>query len=246
MTKIAILSDIHSNLDALTAVLTDVRAQNIYRLFICGDIAGYYYDTAAVWQALSEWDTVMCHGNHETILSDWIAGDGEQKENIRKRYGSSYRIASEVMDDVDIQTLLSLPHPVSVEVDGVRFLVSHGTPWKEDTYIYPDMKDEDRQRLFEYAGEADVICMGHTHYQMFVDGSPQIINPGSVGQPRSGKVDDSSLRARAQWAVYNTADRSCSLMMTMYDPSRIFAQVDLHDPHLAYLKSVLKRQEIDS
>ena len=120
MTQIAIISDIHGNIDALTAVLADARAAAVQRLFVCGDITGYYYDTAAVWRTLSEWDVVICRGNHETILADWVAG--VEHENIMRRYGSSYKIASESMKANDLDVLLSLPHPVPVVVDDERHL----------------------------------------------------------------------------------------------------------------------------
>ena len=186
MTKIAVLSDIHGNLDALKAVLADGQVQGVQRLFICGDITGYYYDTAAVWQTLMAWDAVMCCGNHEAILADWVAGVG--RDDITRRYGSSYRIAAETMSQKDMGSLLSLSHPVEVVDDNVRFLLTHGAPWDEDVYLYPDMTEEHRERLSGYADRYDVVLMGHTHYPLaFEQDNFLVLNAGSVGQPRSGK-----------------------------------------------------------
>lgn len=244
MTRIAVISDIHGNMPALSAVLADAKAEGATRLFICGDITGYYYDTAQAWRVLSTYDTVMCRGNHEQILRDWIDGDKGQKDAIRRRYGSSYQRAAEDMQPAEINALLSLPHPAAVTVDGVRFLIAHGAPWDEDTYVYPDRIDDHLQRLAAYAADYDAIFMGHTHYQMaFRHGNVDIVNPGSAGQPRSGRDDETAHRSRAQWALYDTADRSCRLMTSMYDPAEIFAQVDRYDPDLPYLKKVLSRQE---
>lgn len=243
MTKIAILSDIHGNIDALNVVLDDAKLQGVQRLFICGDITGYYYDTAAVWDKISSWDTVMCHGNHETILSQWMNGSPDQKENIKNKYGSSYRIAIETMKQDAIDKLLSLPHPVAIQADDVKFLLSHGSPWDEDAYLYPDMKEQDRKKLENYSDKHDVVVMGHTHYPFaYSNKNFLILNPGSVGQPRSGKEAGAS-NARAHWALYDTENRKHSLMTSIYDPSRVFAQADLYDPHLPYLKAVLTRQE---
>lgn len=243
MTQIAILSDIHGNIDALDAVLADARQRGAERLFVCGDITGYYYDTAQVWDKILLWDVAMCHGNHETIFSEWISGTPAQQESIRIKYGSSYKIALETMKKNDIDKLLSLSHPVSIQVDGVNFLLSHGAPWNEDAYMYPDMKEEDRKKVESYSKEYDVIVMGHTHYQFCHENNNfLILNPGSVGQPRSGK-EARVCYARAQWALYDTKNRKYSLMTSTYDPSHIFEQVDHYDPHLPYLKTVLTRQE---
>ena len=243
MTKIAILSDIHGNLDALKAVLVDAQTQGVQRLFVCGDIAGYYYDTAAVWQTLKMWDAVMCRGNHEAILADWVADVG--RDDITRRYGSSYRIAAETMSQEDMGSLLSLSHPVEIIDDDVRFLLTHGAPWDEDVYLYPDMTEEHRERLSGYADRYDVVLMGHTHYPFaFEQDNFLILNSGSVGQPRSGKeILNLPDKARAQWALYDTSDQTYSLITSSYDPSRIFEQAEKYDPHLPYLKTVLKRQD---
>lgn len=244
MTLIAILSDVHGNKDALQVVLRDGGACGVTRLFACGDMAGYYYDTATVWQMLVEGQAIMCQGNHEQILSDWVSGDAIQREAIRKRYGSSYQRAYEEMSPQALNTLLALPHPVSIEIDNVRFLIAHGSPWDGDAYIYPDKADAYLEKLKSYAADYDVLCLGHTHYQMlFSDDKLQIINPGSVGQPRSGVEDSQVMMSRAQWALYDTDDRSCRLMTSLYDPSSIYAQVDHYDPDLPYLKKILRRQE---
>ena len=243
MTKIACLSDIHGNSDALVAVLGEAQNRGVTYLFICGDIAGYYYDTATAWKILSSWDVVMCHGNHETILSEWVGGTPERKEQIRLKYGSSYRLAAETMDKHDLNSLLSLKHPVPIQVDGISFLLSHGAPWDENAYVYPDMKETDRDNFVAYIKKYSVILIGHTHYQFAERYKDSLIlNPGSVGQPRSGKEADTAL-CRAQWALFDTESGHYDLMTTLYDPSRIIRQVDLYDSHLPYLKSVLKRTE---
>ena len=141
------------------------------------------------------------------------------------------------MNKDDIDKLLSLSHPVSIQGDDVNFLLSHGAPWNEN------MKDEDRKNIESYSKEYDVVMMGHTHYQFSHENNKFLaLNPGSVGQPRSGKEAGAS-QARAQWALYNTQNRKHSLMTSTYDSSRIFEQADRYDPHLPYLKTVLTRQE---
>lgn len=244
MTKIAILSDIHGNMDALLSVLSDARELGITSYFVCGDIAGYYYDTAGIWRILNEIGAVMCRGNHENILSDWISANEGAKEELRKKYGSSFRIAYEEMSQDELNSLISLAHPVDVEMNGVRFLLSHGSPWSESHYIYPDKIGDNYSDLKEYLEKYDVILMGHTHYQFSrKEINCLIINPGSVGQPRSGREYGDGVTSRAQWAFYDTEQRMYELRTSYYNPSRIFAQIEKHDPDVPYLEKILRRQE---
>ncbi len=244
MTKIAILSDIHGNSDALAKVLDEARLQGAERLIVCGDIIGYYYDTSGVWNLLSQWQTDMCRGNHEKIFEEWLDGDREKKDTIQRKYGSSYKIAEKSMNPDDIRHLLSLKHPVHVNVDGVSFLVSHGAPWDEDAYIYPDANESNVKRLVEYSNECDVLLLGHTHYQAVWEREGFLaLNPGSVGQPRSGKASPVSDVARAQWALYDTITRKHVFMNSIYNPSAVLDQTSRFDPDLAYLRTVLTRQE---
>lgn len=244
MTRLALLSDIHGNADALEKVLRDAQQMGADRLLICGDITGYYYETAAVWQMISEWNAIICRGNHEDILEDWIKGSKETRHAIKQKYGSSYEVATKTLPPHALKEILSLKHPLPCVIDNVRFLLAHGAPWDSNAYIYGNMDATEKERLNSYQKDHDVILMGHTHYQMETGhGSLQIINPGSVGQPRSGKEDLSTNQARAQWALYDTVDRICLLQTSHYDPSCVFEQIDMHDPHIPYLKKVLKRQE---
>lgn len=243
--QIAILSDIHGNGAALRAVLADMAHHKVDGHICCGDVIGYYYDSAFVWQSLLSLKAVMCRGNHEQILLSWLKGDQNQRADIRSQYGSSYRLISETVSADVIYDMVSLPHPVPLIIDGIRFLISHGAPWDEDAYLYPDKLDQFEEQLSAFAHDYDVLCMGHTHYQMnesFLN--VQLINPGSVGQPRSGREMNEFEHSRAQWALYDTQNRNCTLMTTLYDPRDVFAQIDQYDPDLLYLKKVLKRGEL--
>ncbi len=239
------MSDIHGNSDALAKVLGEARLQGAERLIVCGDIVGYYYDASGVWNLLSQWQTDMCRGNHETIFKEWLDGDREKRDAIQRKYGSSYKIAESSMKQDDIKRLLSLRHPVQVKIDGISFLVSHGAPWDEDAYLYPDTDTSNVERLAAYSSECDVLLMGHTHYQAVWEKEGVLaLNPGSVGQPRSGKATSiSGGVARAQWALYDTIERKHVLMNTTYDPSAVLEQASQFDPDLAYLRTVLTRQD---
>jgi predicted phosphodiesterase len=89
------------------------------------------------------------------------------------------------LDDRDRRFLADLPVTKAVTLGGKRFLLVHATPRDPlDEYAKPD--PEFWARRLEGV-EADVICVGHTHYQYELTvGDKRVINPGSVGLPRDG------------------------------------------------------------
>ena len=73
--QVALLADIHGNMDALEAVLNDADSKGIRTLAVCGDLVGYYYRIGDVLSALKERDAVMCRGNHEDFRTQRITID---------------------------------------------------------------------------------------------------------------------------------------------------------------------------
>ncbi len=57
--KIAVISDIHGNYDALVAVLKKAKTEGVEHLLVLGDIVGYYYHPDKILKALSEWSFDM-------------------------------------------------------------------------------------------------------------------------------------------------------------------------------------------
>src|SRR5262249_22578313 len=98
--------------------------------------------------------------------------------------------------------LLRLPLTRRLTLAGKRFLLVHATPLDPlDEYLLKDPKTW-AQRVHNV--EADVVCVGHSHYQfnIMVDGVV-VLNPGSVGQPRDGNpsaayavIDDSKVKLK--------------------------------------------------
>ena len=81
--------------------------------------------------------------------------------------------------------LSQLPVTQTLTLDGLRFHLVHATPRDPmDEYLAADA-DAWRGRLSNI--DADFLCVGHTHLPFHLDlGRCQILNPGSVGQPRDG------------------------------------------------------------
>ncbi|OGG39856.1 hypothetical protein A2118_02600 [Candidatus Kaiserbacteria bacterium GWA2_50_9] len=233
--KIGILADIHGNNIALEAVLTEVSNAGIERLFVLGDFVGYYYNPDDVLAQLARFKTTMIRGNHEAML-EAAQKDERSKEAIRAKYGSGVSRALEKLTAVQIQELLALPKTREVTIDGLTFILCHGSPWDTNEYIYPDA---DEEVLRKCASEkADFILLGHTHRPfVYAREGKVVLNPGSVGQPR----DIGNL---ASWVIIDTANRSIVQRRTAFDTVPVAKEAEHTDPHVPYLVDVLTRKKL--
>ena len=191
-----LLSDLHSNLEALRATLDHAEALGYDRVLVLGDIVGYGADPNAVVNLLRGLkDLVAIRGNHDKVAAGIEEGEG---------FNEAARIAAfwtrRVLTPDNIEFLRDLPRG-PLEFDPGR-LLCHGTPLDEDEYL---MDEDEARRCFETL-PFDLCFFGHSHYPgVFVmeggrvvrrpaagdevildltDGNRYMVNPGSVGQPR--------------------------------------------------------------
>jgi putative phosphoesterase len=175
--KVALIADIHGNLDALKAVLADANRLGLTIFLNAGDDVGFGIYPSQVIQVVRSARFLSAVGNV----------DLETLEALRNPKSiDALDFAIKELSPSDIAYLESLPMELRLEIADKRVLVTHGTPDSVDEHIYPDSPEE---RLKEIAAKAsaDVIITGHSHTQMkrVVDGVT-FINPGSVGRPVDG------------------------------------------------------------
>lgn len=230
--KVALLADIHGNADALGAVLAAASDSNVDRLLVAGDLVGYYYEAGRVLELLNEWEWDAVGGNHEHLLGRWEAGN--DRDAIRAAYGSALSVTLDELGAEQRDMLKGLPAKRDMDIGSRRVRLCHGSPWDRDTYVYPDAKDDVRERFGD--AEIDLVVFGHTHYPAsWVAGSTLAVNPGSVGQPRD-RIPG------ACWALWNVNRNSVEFKRETYDPANVIAACRHHDPDLPYLEKVLTRQ----
>lgn len=233
--RIGILADIHGNSVALEAVLAEVTSAGIDRLLILGDFVGYYYNPDKVLSQLATFKTTMIRGNHETMM-EAARSDDLAAEKIRVKYGSGVTHALAKLSPEQVKQLLELPKTAKVTLDGVTFMLCHGSPWDTNEYIYPDASEEVLRRCA--AEDADFILMGHTHRPfMYAHEGKVVLNAGSVGQPRD--IGD-----LASWAIIDTANRSIVQRRTAFDTMPVVEEAGRIDPGVPYLKDVLTRKKL--
>lgn len=231
--KVAILSDLHGNKDALDAVLREVRKRGITNLFILGDIVGYYYYPDAILSMLEDFDTQIILGNHEIILKNLLEGKVSD-ETIRKKYGSGVLAAIKNLSREKLNYLINLPESLNFKFNGISFQMFHGAPWDINCYVYPNSSKEIFERCTSKS-EVDFLLLGHTHYPLshFSNGVI-ILNPGSVGQPRD-RI------AGASWAIIDTENKDFSFMRTPYRIDSLLRDIQKFDPDVPFLADVLLR-----
>lgn len=230
--KIAVISDIHGNYDALVQVLKKAKQEGVEHLLVLGDIVGYYYHPDKILKLLSEWSYDMIKGNHESILEKLI-DNPSIAETLRLKYGSGHQEALNKLTKQQLQFLTTLPETKSVCFNGVSMLMSHGSPWSNDYYIYPDCE---RETLLKCDLRThDFVLIGHSHYAFAVKNEYSIlINPGSVGQSRQ-------IGGTAYWCIINTANGCFQMLSTPYSIENLVKEVSEKDSDVEYLTKVLKR-----
>jgi putative phosphoesterase len=177
--KVLVISDVHSNLSALDAVLEDAGEWDV--AVSAGDIVGYGPNPEECVDKLYFKGFRCAKGNHDNAVAthetDWFNDDAQDAIRINRGQLSA----------ASIKWLGSLPTELKLELDGLKIAVYHGSPTQPLTsYIYTDDANAHADRFLAITG-SDVIILGHTHVPYKVKrGEYLIINPGSVGQPRDG------------------------------------------------------------
>ncbi len=206
--RYAIISDIHSNLAAFQAVLTDISEKGgVERIWCLGDIVGYGPDPRECIELLRQHDHVCVAGNH-----DWGALGKIVLDEFNPEAAEACRWTGEQLGPEDADYLDGLP----LKVTEGDFTLAHGSPrepiWEYliSTYI--------AEVSFDYF-DTRFCLVGHSHVPMVFeqvtddgdcvvhefaagDGlrlgqNRLIINPGSVGQPRDHDP-------RAAYAIYDS------------------------------------------
>ena len=222
--RIAILSDVHSNLPALEAVLDDIAAAGVDARYALGDLVGYAPWPNEVLERLRAEGFPIVMGNYD----DGVGFDRDEcgcayvKERDRAEGDAGFAWTKAQTSDENKAWLRTLHAQIRFEADGRRYLLVHGSPRKINEYLYEDKPDETFARIGAMA-DAEVIVCGHTHkaYDKTVGGW-RFVNVGSAGKPKDGD-------ARGCWALLDTALNSVEFRRAAYDVERAARAVEASD-----------------
>ena len=195
--KIAIISDIHANIEAFEVVLSEIEKENVDRIICLGDIVGYGPNPNEVVDLIIEKNITSIKGNHD---------EGMVNQSVTFQFNEFGRKALEwqrgILKRNNFLFLESLPFDLVFN----DFQLVHGAPSNYFKYIIT-LRDALNERKFM---KKHVVFIGHSHragifsindreYLPMPDGGDfvlkkgkeYIINPGSVGQPRDLNPDAS-------------------------------------------------------
>lgn len=206
--RIGIISDIHSNLEALEVALEDIKSQNVQIIYCTGDIVGYAASPNEVIDLLRK-NCVNCiMGNH-----DYACFNQRMRAEMNQDARETIVYTSQILTPENLLFLKNLPW--KIKENGI-FLVHGLPPVHLDEYIHKQSKDELKQAFSSFCEK--VAFVGHTHlfeiYQLKRNGeirgpgfrqnifelepcSRYLISAGSIGQPREDNRD-------AGYLIYDT------------------------------------------
>ena len=231
--KIAIFADIHANIFALEAALSDCEEEVVEHFIVAGDLVGYYYWPQLVVRRLMNDNRFTCiRGNHEDIFAETLTSP-RVADQYRKKYGTGYDVCRDYLSIDQIQWLLHLPVSAELNIESVHFSVHHGSPAATDEYVYPDSSADVLTRCHV---SRDFTVLGHTHFPFMHEQNGSIlVNPGSIGQPR-----DSG--GYACYALVDLATRAIAFKRIPYDVGPVVVEAQARDPSLNYLHKIMTRR----
>ncbi len=207
--KLAILSDIHANLEALTAVFAVVKRRQVDAVYCLGDVVGYGADAATCVNLVRERCDAVVLGNHDEAVAL------ERGLKVLPRDGRKAAAHNRAQLNESQRAFLAAL-PLTVEADGCTFV--HATPgdpgsWQRlGSYLVA-------QEQFKHF-QTPVCFLGHSHVPAVMGnklgavrvrpGVRYLINVGSVGQPRDGDP-------RACVAFFDTETFAYDLARVPYD-----------------------------
>ncbi|MGH2567154.1 MAG: metallophosphoesterase family protein [Bacteroidota bacterium] len=210
--RLAIISDIHANLEALTKTFELIDKRKVDQILCLGDIVGYGADPGECLRLVRDRCQIVIIGNHDLAAVDVTAAE---------EFNATARIAAQwtngILPEEEKQSLKSLPY--TAVLDDLFFV--HGSPYEPEEFHYI-LSTRDAVDAMDFF-EQKMCFIGHSHVPGIftktgrassVDSEGRyLINVGSVGQPRDGNP-------KLSFGILNTEEWTYENIRAVYDIER--------------------------
>lgn len=185
--KFAVISDIHGNIDALEMVLKDIEQNEIHKVYCTGDLVGYGPYPNEVIESIRHREISTLQGNYDKRVVEEVLESDTKDQNAMDPSTQVRHWTQEHTSVENKKWLRELPKELSIEDEGKKILLVHGSTRRNNEYLYEN--SEELEEIAENA-EFDVLIFGHTHkpFHQVVKGI-HFINAGSVGKPKHAQGD---------------------------------------------------------
>jgi protein phosphatase len=179
--KVVIISDLHANMEALGGLPSDFD-----ELWVLGDLVNYGPDPAKCVEFIRNEAAVVIRGNHDNAIG--LGTDPRCSPAFRTMAAAMQAYTESALSSDQKRYLRELPITIEREVEGRRVMLCHAIP-SDPLFGYCNPDDPRWAEEVRRTG-VDILLVGHTHLP-FVRwfGPRQIVNPGSLGQPKGGTVE---------------------------------------------------------
>ena len=181
--KIAVISDIHGNLEALKAVLNDAKTRGVDKIICLGDIIAKGSHASECIKLVRDNCDVVIRGNCDRhFTTDYNMEEVPEKEKRRILWNRSQ------INDEEKEYLHNLPFSYEFYMSGSLVRVFHATPYKDNIAVDTTNDFETKYEMFAGTDKtvsdktADIVIFGHIHHcfaERFYNRT--LLNAGSVG-----------------------------------------------------------------
>lgn len=185
--KIAVISDIHGNLEALRAALENIEQRKVDTIVCLGDLVGYGPFPNEVVELIREKKIMNILGNYDAAVLE------EKFNYIRDNEVNKFCMpwAAQILNDENRAYLRSLPRQIVLEYENKKIYFVHGSTRSINEYLKEDSKEVEEVML-EFNG--DILVCAHTHIPLKkIFGNKLLLNDGSIGKPKIGRPNGTYL-----------------------------------------------------
>ena len=231
--KIALISDIHANAEALYSVLKDIETLNIKKIYFLGDLIGYGPEPSECINEIMRRKILCVKGNHDAAVHDDMALNwmNYSAKSVLKKHRA-------LLSERHLEYLENLPETL---IKG-NILLVHGTP-PDSIYEYAAYLDKDELKQAIKSSPVKYSIVGHSHQPFvceYISKTDEInahhlkpdlafsinknavkilISCGSVGQPRDGYDKN------AKYIVFDTKEDSLLLKSVEYNRAATYKKM---------------------